>query len=146
MNQKFSLVLMVEDNPAHKALIVRHMKYFQTNIDHVEDGQAALDYLFRRGKYAYMEASPLPDLIMLDLRLPKIDGLEVLREIKASKGLKHLPVVIVSSSKDPDDMRTAEENGAEDYLVKMLGAADFADQVELLVEFWIGKKGREDAC
>jgi len=131
------LVLMVEDNPAHKDLIIRYMKYVEKKIDHAEDGQAALDYLFRRGKYAEKRETDLPDLIMLDLRLPKIDGLEVLHAIKTSNTLKAIPVIILSSSERPSDIRAAYANGANSYLVKAVGSSEFSDQIKILENYWL---------
>ncbi len=88
------VVLLVEDNPAHAEIIVRLLQGHRIaqQIYHVSDGEAALDYLFRRGAYADHSQYPAPHLVLLDLRLPKVDGLEVLKQIKSSERLRVLPV------------------------------------------------------
>ena len=93
-------ILLVEDNPAHAELVMRSFESQRVanKIFHVWDGEEALDYLFRRGNYENPQKSPRPNVVLLDLRLPKIDGLEVLREIKSAEGLKRIPVVILISS------------------------------------------------
>jgi CheY-like chemotaxis protein len=108
------LILLVEDDPAHAEIVQRNFRDFRVanRIIHVEDGQAALDYLFRRGAYSDPESSPPPDLILLDLRLPKVDGLEVLRQIKEDTDLKRIPTVILTTSNVESDMAQAYSNGA----------------------------------
>ncbi len=131
-------ILLVEDNDAHAYLILTFLQEqpLVDRIDRVADGEEALDYLFRRGPYE--NASSLPALVLLDLRLPKFDGLEVLRQIKASCELRDIPVVILSTSEDEADVMAAYSLHANGYLVKPLGAAQFAGMSEALVTYWLG--------
>src|ERR1039458_6062372 len=113
-------ILLVEDDPAHAEIVRRNLGDFRVanRIVHVADGQAALDYLFHQGDYADPKTSPPPDLILLDLRLPKVDGLEVLRRIKGHEELKRLPTVVLTTSGAESDMVNAYTHGAGSYLVK----------------------------
>ena len=108
------VILLVEDDPAHAEIVQRNLKDFRVanRIIHVEDGQAALDYLFRRGAYSAPQSSPRPEIVLLDLRLPKVDGLEVLRQIKEDTDLKRIPTVILTTSNVESDMAQAYSNGA----------------------------------
>ena len=101
------------------------------------DGQAALDYLFRQAAYADPQASPRPDLILLDLRLPKVDGLEVLRRIKADAELKRIPTVVLTTSAAEADMVQAYENGAGSYLVKPVDFEKFTKLMEAFGFYWL---------
>ena len=100
------IILLVEDNPDHTELIVRSFDEHRiaNRIYHVADGEAALDYLFRRGRYADPTSSPRPHVILLDLRLPKIDGLEVLKQVKSCVELRRIPVVALTTSEAERDM------------------------------------------
>ena len=93
-------ILLVEDDPDHAELILRNLEEHPAvrKIAHVADGQAALDYLLRQGTYADPASSPRPNVVLLDLRLPKVDGLDVLRKIKADGDLRRIPVVVLSTS------------------------------------------------
>ena len=99
-------ILLVEDNDAHTKLILRAMQEdrLANPVDCVRDGEEALDYLFRRGAFEDPSASPRPDMILLDLKLPKIDGLEVLKTIKEDEKLREIPVVVLTSSTDARDV------------------------------------------
>ena len=113
-------ILLVEDNSDDAELIIRGLQknWADILIHHVSDGEAALDYLFRRGKYAGAEKSPRPHLVLLDLRLPGIDGLDVLREIKADQELQRIPVVVLTSSEAQNDIDRACDHYVDGYLVK----------------------------
>lgn len=102
-------ILLVEDNEDHAELVRRSFQSHQVanNIHHVADGEVALDYLLRRGAYRDPKTSPKPDVILLDLRLPKMDGLEVLTEIKKTEELLKIPVVILTSSHEEQDVAKA---------------------------------------
>ena len=132
-------ILLVEDNPDHAALIMRSFEDCQVanKIYHVSDGEAALDYLFRRGAYADPGKSPRPHVILLDLRLPRIDGLEVLKEIKASNELQRIPVVILTTSEVEADAVRAYENHANSYLVKPVDFAKFSQLMRDLGFYWL---------
>lgn len=113
-------ILLVEDNSDDAELIIRGLRKNDVDIlvHHVSDGEAALDYLFRRGEYAGTEKSPRPHLVLLDLRLPGIDGLDVLREIKADQELQRIPVVVLTSSEAQNDIDRACDSYVDGYLVK----------------------------
>lgn len=133
-------LLLVEDNPAHAELVIRSFENQRVvnRIYHVQDGEEALDYLFRRGNYQEPEKSPRPNVILLDLRLPKIDGLEVLREIKSTEGLKRIPVVILTTSQAEIDASRAYDYHANSYLVKPLDFELFTKLMEELGFYWLG--------
>ena len=133
-------ILLVEDNPAHAELVMRCFEDYPiaNRICHVADGEAALDYLYRRGAYADPEQSPPPHLILLDLRLPKIDGLEVIQEIKTSQDLKHIPVVILTTSDAKSDVAGAYAKHANSYLVKPIDFDKFEQLIDDLGFYWLG--------
>lgn len=123
-------LLLVEDNPAH-ALLVRHCLENQpVVVYHVDDGEAALDYLRHQGHYLDPVASPRPRLILLDLNLPKIDGFAVLGQVKASAALSTIPVVILTTSDAIRDKEQASALGADGYIVKPSGIEAFAEALE----------------
>ena len=133
------VVLLVEDNPAHAEIIIRLLQEYRTNqrVYHVSDGEMALDYLYRHGIYADHVQYPIPNLVLLDLRLPKIDGLEVLRQIKASEELRRLPVVVLSSSEAQADIAAAYHQDVNSYLVKPMDYKKFAVLIETLGLYWL---------
>jgi len=134
------IILLVEDNPDHTELIVRSFQDHRVinQIYCVADGEAALDYLFRRGEYADAEKSPRPHVILLDLRLPRIDGLEVLKEIKADEELRRIPVVILTTSEAERDVVMAYNNHANSYLVKPVDFGKFAQLMDDMGFYWLG--------
>ncbi|MFC1782136.1 PAS domain S-box protein [Planctomycetota bacterium] len=140
MNDEPFIVLLVEDDPDHVELIIRSFKdnRVANEIQHVSDGEAALDYLFRRGDYADPQKSPRPHVILLDIRLPKIDGLEVLKEIKTSEELHKIPVVILTTSDAEKDITEAYENYANSYLVKPVDFEKFTQLMSNFVFYWFG--------
>lgn len=119
-------ILLVEDNAAHAELLVRSLEdHAQEKLIHrVSDGEQALDYLFRRGRFANPETSPRPSVILLDLRLPRVGGLEVLEEIKRAEHLKDIPVVVITTSNAEGDVAAADRLGADRYLVKPVGSSE----------------------
>lgn len=139
MNGEPIVILLVEDDPAHAEIVRRNLKDFRVanRIVHVEDGQAALDYLFRQNGYTAPETSPRPHLILLDLRLPKVDGLEVLRRIKADEELKRLPIVVLTTSAAEADMVNAYTHGAGSYLVKPVDFEKFTKLLDAFGFYWL---------
>ncbi len=133
-----AVILLVEDNPAHAELIMRGLEDSRVanRVMHVSDGEEALDYLFRRGDYADPETSPQPHLILLDLRLPRVDGLEVLKETRESS-LDGMPVAILTSSEADADMAKAYEYHASSYLVKPLDFNQFKTMMDDLGFYWL---------
>ena len=114
------VILLVEDDADHTELVRRAIEELGPDVRLVAlaDGEVALDYLFRRGEWADSERSPRPDLVLLDLRLPRLDGFSVLREIKSAPALRHVPVVILTSSSSDRDVEQAYAEHANSYLVK----------------------------
>lgn len=134
------IILLVEDNQAHAELVSRSFEEHRIAnvIHHVSDGEAALDFVFRRGAYADPKQSPRPHLILLDLRLPKIDGSEVLRTIKTDSEVNKIPVVILTTSAAEQDVAQAYEYHANSYLVKPVEFANFTQMMEELGFYWLG--------
>jgi CheY-like chemotaxis protein len=134
------LVMLVEDNADHAELVVRTLEdhHIANRIEHFIDGQTALDYLFRRGEYEDPATSPRPHMILLDLRLPRVDGLEVLRVIKEDEVLKNIPVIILTTSEAEKDMARAYDNYVNSYLVKPVGFDEFRRLMNDLGFYWLG--------
>ncbi len=132
-------ILFVEDNHDHAELVLDNLEEHQVVnvIHHVTDGGPALDYLFRRGAYADPEKSPRPDVILLDLRLPKVDGLEVLRQIKTTDVLQRIPVVILTTSSAESDLDRAYEYHANSYLIKPVEFDAFEKLMGELGFYWL---------
>ena len=132
-------ILFVEDNPDHAELVMRSLEDHQiaNTIHHVADGAAALDYLHRRGDYSDPARSPKPHVILLDLRLPKVDGLQVLEEMKKTKELERIPVVVLSTSHADKDVGSAYEHHVNSYLVKPLDFERFSKMIDDLGFYWL---------
>ena len=132
-------ILLVEDNPAHAELVMRSFENnrIANNITHLEDGEQALDYLHRRGTYSSLAKSPLPHLVLLDLRLPKVDGLEVLDDIKTSSELLSVPVVILTTSGADMDVAKAYKRHANSYLIKPINFEQFTKMMDELGYYWL---------
>ncbi len=137
--EKEACILLVEDNRMDIELTLDAFKEAKlTNtIQVAQNGQEALDYLFGRGKYVNRADYPLPNLVLLDLKLPGIDGFEVLRQIKATPVLKRLPVVILTSSKEEGDRALTYDMGANSYLVKPVSFDGFLDIVREIDGYWL---------
>ena len=134
------MILLIEDNQDHADLIMRSLKGHDLakEIQHISDGEAALNYLFRRNEYSNLLQSPYPGMILLDLRLPKIDGLEVLKEIKSCEMLRKIPVVILTTSEAEKDISSAYNNHANSYLVKPVDFEKFTELMSSLCYYWLG--------
>jgi CheY-like chemotaxis protein len=132
--EKSRTILLIEDDEAHAALITRILEEVNpgAEIRLACDGEEAIEYLFQQGKYTDQEKSPRPDLVLLDLRLPRVDGQEVLKAIKQSETLKEIPVAVLTSSESEYDIDTAYRNHANSYLVKPLGFAEFYEMIRRL--------------
>ena len=133
------VILLVEDNEDHAELVKRSFENHRISnkIYHVVDGEEALDYLFRKKKFADPETSPIPHLILLDLRLPKIDGLEVLNEIKTCATFKGIPIVILTTSKADTDLVKAYDLNVNSYLVKPVDFEKFSQLMNDLGFYWL---------
>jgi CheY-like chemotaxis protein len=134
------LVMLVEDNADHAELVIRTLQDHRiaNTIKHFSDGQAALDYLLRHGEYEDPETSPYPHMILLDLRLPRVDGLDVLRIIKEQEALKTIPVIVLTTSEAEKDVARAYNNHANSYLVKPVGFDEFSKLMHDLGFYWLG--------
>jgi len=133
------VILLVEDDEAHAEIVRRNFEtsHLANRLMHVSDGQAALDYLHRRNGFSNPEKSPRPGIILLDLRLPKVDGLEVLKKIKADSDFSPIPVVILTTSKAEEDMVRAYDNHANSYLVKPVDFSQFTKLMETFGYYWL---------
>jgi two-component system response regulator len=133
------MILLVEDNPDDEALTLRALK--KNNIGNelviVRDGAEALDFLFGTGDFAGRDPSQLPQVVLLDLKLPKIDGLEVLRRVRENPITQLLPVVILTSSKEEQDMITSYKLGANSYVRKPVDFNQFVTAVRQLGLYWL---------
>ena len=136
---KSIIVLLIEDDLAHAEITIRNFMKKQTDnrIIHVADGQQALDYLLRKGKFVNPEISPRPHLILLDLRLPKVDGLEVLRKIKSTEELRRIPIIILTTSEAEVDIVKAYSLNVNSYLVKPLDLEKFSNMIESFGFYWV---------
>jgi CheY-like chemotaxis protein len=132
-------ILLVEDNPDDEALTLRAFRKNNVTNEVVvaRDGAEALDYLFGTGTYANRDVTVLPQVVILDLKLPKIDGLEVLRRLRAAPQTKLLPVVILTSSNEERDRLQGYGLGANSYVRKPVDFAEFVDAVRQLGLYWL---------
>jgi len=134
-----ALILLVEDNSMDVELILEAFKEARlaNKIQVANTGEDALDYLFGQGPYADRAAYPPPDLVLLDLKLPGIDGHEILRRLKKTEKLKRLPVVILTSSRDEGDRAMSYDIGANSYLVKPVDFDNFIKVVRQVADYWL---------
>jgi two-component system, response regulator len=132
-------ILIVEDNPRDLEMTVRALKRHNlaNRVLALGDGQAALDYLCREGEYAARDPESLPNVIFLDLKLPKVDGLEVLRRIKSDPKLKLLPVVMLTSSSQERDRIESYDLGVNSFVVKPIDFESFASTIAQLGFYWL---------
>lgn len=133
------LILLVEDNPDDEALTLRALKKnnIRNQVIVARDGVEALDFLFGTGTYADRDIDIVPQVILLDLKLPKVDGLEVLRRIRADERTKLLPVVILTSSNEEQDLITSYNLGANSYIRKPVDFNQFSEAILNLGLYWL---------
>jgi CheY-like chemotaxis protein len=133
------IILLIEDNPDDEKLTVRALKKNNIVNDVViaRDGVEALDYLFGAGAHAGRDVSALPALVLLDLKLPKVDGHEVLRQLRADVRTRRLPVVVLTSSKEEQDLITSYNHGANSYVRKPVDFTQFTEAVRQLGLYWL---------
>ena len=136
---KAKMILLVEDNPDDEALTVRalHKNKIANNLMVVRDGVEALDFVFCTGVYSERDPKELPEVVLLDLKLPKVDGLEVLRQIRADDRTRLLPVVILTSSKEEQDLIASYSLGANSYIRKPVGFSQFVEAIHQLGMYWL---------
>ena len=132
-------ILLVEDNPNDGELVIRALKTnnLAEHIVHVTDGQAALDFLFGSGAYEGRDVNQQPKLVLLDLKLPKIDGIEVLRRIRAQESTKLLNIVILNSSNEIQDIEACYRYGANSYIVKPVDFESLVKTVSTVGMYWM---------
>jgi two-component system response regulator len=133
------MILLVEDNPDDEALTLRALRHNHIANDVVvaRTGEDALDFLFATGPHAGRDLTLRPHIVLLDLKLPKLDGLDVLRRIRADERTRLLPVVVLASSKEDEDIIRSYSLGANSYVRKPVGFAEFTSAVRTLGLFWL---------
>lgn len=133
------LVMLVEDNVDHAELVIRTLEEHRiaNRVRHFLDGQSALDYLFHRGEHTDPATNVRPHVILLDLRLPRVDGIDVLKAIKEDEHLKSIPVVVLTTSEAEKDVAKAYYNHANSYLVKPVGFEEFKKLMDDLGFYWL---------
>ena len=132
-------ILLVEDNPQDEMLILRALKkaHVANRVDVARDGQQAIDYLFNQGEFHTLPGRALPTVILLDISLPRLSGLEVLERIRADPRTKLTPVVILTSSDEEQDRLRSYESGANSFVRKPLDFSEFAETVARLGIYWV---------
>lgn len=132
-------ILLIEDNSNDAELTIRALKKnkITSSIIHVGDGASALDFLFGKGTFANRDTSLQPKIILLDLKMPKVDGIEVLHKIKTDVLTKKIPVVVFTSSKETSDLEKAYSNGANSYIVKPVDFDSFSQVITETGRYWI---------
>jgi two-component system, response regulator len=130
-------ILLAEDSPADAEMAIDALRdaHLANPIVHVQDGLEAMDYLLRRGKYAERPEG-LPAVLLLDIKMPRMDGLEVLRELRNHEHLKRLPVVVLTSSREESDLARSWDLGVNAYVVKPVDSEQFFTAVKTLGRFW----------
>lgn len=137
-HEKYDIIL-VEDNPNDAELMVHSLKknHLANKLIVLEDGEQALNYIFCKGEYAKRDSDELPKVIFLDLKLPKVNGLEVLEQVKSNDKTKQIPIVIVTSSKEDPDIEAAYRLGANSYVVKPVDFDQFKETINQLGLYWL---------
>lgn len=139
MTQNQVEILLIEDNPHEAELTIRGLKKnnLANNLVHIDDGAEALDFIFSKGKYANNVSSPSLKVILLDLKLPKVDGLEILRQVKSNELTKMIPVVVLTSSKEDKDIIESYKFGVNSYIVKPVNFESFAKAISEVGLYWM---------
>lgn len=132
-------ILVVEDNPSDEELMLFALNKHKvsSSVKVVRDGQEALDYIFCVGSYEERETDKAPKVIFLDLNIPKVNGLEVLDQVKSNEETKHIPVVVLSTSSEPQDITTSYCLGANSYVIKPVNFDEFTTSIQNLCSYWL---------
>ena len=139
MAAKNSTILLVEDNPNDELLTLRALEKsrIKNEVIVVRDGAEAIDFLFATGSFSDRDPHILPNVVILDLKLPKVDGHEVLRKIRENPSTKFLPVVILTSSKEEQDLIKSYQEGANSYIVKSVDLDQFTNSIQGICLYWL---------
>jgi len=132
-------IVLVEDDPQDVELTLRAFRNENVNnpIQVLRDGEEALDYLFRRGNYSHRTLEQSPALVLLDLKLPKVDGLQVIRQVKSSADCASIPLVVLTSSGEPRDVIECYRLGANSYIQKPVDTREFRQAIKTLALYWL---------
>lgn len=139
MSETAAEILLVEDSPDDVSFFVHTLVKagLAARLQVLPDGAEALEFIFRTGRHAQRNAANRPKVIVLDLKLPKVDGLEILRRLKADPRTRTIPVVVLSSSQEERDLLESYELGVNSYIVKPMDFAEFGESVRLLGQYWL---------
>jgi CheY-like chemotaxis protein len=142
------VILLVEDNPQDELLILRALNkaHVANRVEVARDGQQAVDFLFNQGEFAQPEERPLPVVVLLDISLPRLSGLEVLQIIRADPRTALLPMVVLTSSDEERDRLRSYENGANSFVRKPLDFTEFAETVARLGVYWVAVNQSPGVC
>jgi CheY-like chemotaxis protein len=138
MGNPLATLLIIEDSDEDFEALFRMIKNapIQCQVYRCQDGDEALDFLFHQGQYTDPTTAPVPSLILLDLNLPGLDGQDVLSQIKQDETLKHIPVIVLSTSNNPRDIRACYQAGVNSYLIKPINMVKFKRNMEVFMEYW----------
>jgi two-component system response regulator len=139
MENKDVEILLVEDNPSDAELTIRALKKknLANKIIHLKDGAEALDYIFCTGTYKDRDFKNKPKAILLDLKMPKVSGIEVLKKVKADARTRAIPIIVLTSSNEDPDVKTCYDMGVNSYIVKPVGFENFTKAVAELGFYWL---------
>jgi two-component system response regulator len=132
-------ILLIEDNPSDAEMTIRALRkhHIANKVTHLKDGAEGLDFIFAEGEYKNRNIDNKPKVILLDLKMPKVDGIEVLRRVKSDERTKMIPVVVLTSSKEDPDVKACYELGVNSYIVKPVGFENFSKAIEELGLYWL---------
>lgn len=132
-------ILLVEDNPNDAEMTIRALRKssMANRIIHLKDGAEALDFIYGKGMFEGRDTRAIPKVILLDLKMPKVDGIEVLRNLKSNESTKSIPVVVLTSSKEDPDIRACYDLGVNSYIVKPVGFDNFLKAISELGFYWL---------
>ncbi len=141
MDQQKADILLIEDNIDDADLTIRALKKNNTvfSLIHLKDGEEALDYIFCKGNFANRDSSDLPKIIILDLKMPKIDGIEVLNRLKSDLRTKIIPVIVLTSSNQTKDIQECYRLGANSYIVKPVEFEGFVSTISNIGHYWLAQ-------
>ncbi len=139
MSNRIATILHVDDDPAHRLLVRKNLinHSVSNRLIEVEDGQEAIDYIYGIGKYVDRVAYPMPDLVLLDIKMPRMDGFEVLEKLKNDPDKKHIPIIMLTTSSKEEEIARGYKCGANAYVTKPLDFANFAKKLKDLKLFWV---------